>query len=72
MTMISSSVTITISNMGNFNGDQHQRLVAICAGMVGIVVWATTAWYFGIPTSESHALIAGIACCIGTKRIKRF
>lgn len=61
MTMISSSVTITISNMGNFNGDQHQQLVAICAGMVGIVVWATTAWYFGIPTSESHALIAGIA-----------
>ena len=22
--------------------------------------WATIAWWFGIPTSESHALIAGI------------
>ncbi|MBQ8292226.1 MAG: inorganic phosphate transporter [Bacilli bacterium] len=61
MTMISSSVTSTISKMGNFNGDPEQQLIAICAGMVGIVVWATAAWFFGIPTSESHALIAGIA-----------
>ena len=61
MTMISSSVTSTISNMGNFNGDSNQQLIAICAGMVGIVLWATAAWVFGIPTSESHALIAGIA-----------
>jgi len=61
MTMISSSVTSTISNMGNFNGDPEQQLIAICAGLVGIVVWATAAWVFGIPTSESHALIAGIA-----------
>ncbi len=28
--------------------------------MFAIVVWATAAWYFGIPTSESHALIAGL------------
>ena len=61
MTMISSSVTSTISNMGNFNGDPQQQLIAICAGMIGIVIWATAAWAFGIPTSESHALIAGIA-----------
>jgi PiT family inorganic phosphate transporter len=61
MSLISSSVTATISNMGNFNGDPNQQLIAICAGMVGIVIWATAAWMFGIPTSESHALIAGIA-----------
>jgi len=61
MTLISSSVTSTISNMGNFNGDSHQQLIAICAGLFGIVVWAVAAWAFGIPTSESHALIAGIA-----------
>ena len=29
--------------------------------MFAIVLWATAAWYFGIPTSESHALIAGIS-----------
>ena len=25
------------------------------------MTWATAAWYFGIPTSESHALIAGLS-----------
>ena len=37
------------------------RLVALCAALVAIVTWATAAWWFGIPTSESHALIAGIS-----------
>src|SRR5699024_68415 len=36
-------------------------LIALCAAMAAIVIWATAAWYFGIPTSESHALIAGIS-----------
>ena len=31
------------------------------AAMVGIVVWSTFAWYYGLPTSESHALVAGLA-----------
>jgi PiT family inorganic phosphate transporter len=30
------------------------------AAMVGIVVWSVLAWYFGLPTSESHALFAGL------------
>ena len=36
-------------------------LIALCAAMAAIVIWATAAWYFGIPTSESHALIAGLS-----------
>lgn len=35
-------------------------LVTVGAAMVGIVAWSTAAWYFGLPTSESHALIAGL------------
>ncbi len=30
------------------------------AAMVGIVFWSTLAWYYGLPTSESHALIASL------------
>jgi PiT family inorganic phosphate transporter len=30
------------------------------AAMLGIVVWSVVAWYFGLPTSESHALVAGL------------
>ncbi|MGQ9780167.1 MAG: anion permease [Bacillota bacterium] len=36
------------------------NLVTVGAAMVGIIIWSTTAWYFGLPTSESHALIAGL------------
>lgn len=35
--------------------------VTIGAAMVGIVFWSTVAWYYGLPTSESHALVAGLA-----------
>ena len=61
MTMISATVAETIYNMVDFGGDTHQALVALCAAMFAIVVWAVAAWYFGIPTSESHALIAGLS-----------
>ena len=40
--------------------DPHTALIALCAAMVAIVVWGCVAWAFGIPTSESHALIAGL------------
>jgi PiT family inorganic phosphate transporter len=29
--------------------------------MIAIIFWSTLAWYFGLPTSESHALVAGLA-----------
>ena len=32
----------------------------IAAAMVGIIVWSTLAWWKGLPTSESHALVAGL------------
>ena len=61
MTAINASVAMTIYNMVDFGGDAHLSLIALCAAMAAIVIWATAAWYFGIPTSESHALIAGIS-----------
>ena len=61
MTFISSEVAQTIYNIADFGGDSHTALTALCAAMVAIVVWATLAWKFGIPTSESHALIAGVS-----------
>ena len=36
-------------------------LVTVGAAMTGIVIWSVTAWYFGLPTSESHGLVAGLA-----------
>ena len=61
MTAVNALVAMTIYNMVDFGGNAHISLVALCAAMAAIVIWATAAWYFGIPTSESHALIAGIS-----------
>ncbi len=61
MTLINSTVAQTIYKMVDFRGNVHDSLVALCAAMFAIVLWATLAWLFGIPTSESHALIAGIS-----------
>lgn len=61
MTIINANVAQTIYNMVDFGNNPQQALIALCAALFAIVVWATTAWYFGIPTSESHALIAGIS-----------
>ena len=61
MTMINATVASTIYNMVDFGGNSHTALIALCAALFAIVLWATAAWYFGIPTSESHALIAGLS-----------
>ncbi|MGI5985551.1 MAG: inorganic phosphate transporter [Oscillospiraceae bacterium] len=61
MTLINSTVAMTIKNMVNFNGNTDEAIVALCAALFAIIIWAVTAWYFGIPTSESHALIAGLS-----------
>ena len=61
MTALNASVAMTIYNMVDFGGDARISLIALCAAMAAIVIWATVAWYFGIPTSESHSLIAGIS-----------
>lgn len=60
MSMINATVAETITNMVDFGSDSHEAIVALSAALFAIVVWAVLAWYFGIPTSESHALIAGL------------
>ncbi|HPE95999.1 MAG TPA: inorganic phosphate transporter [Bacillota bacterium] len=61
MTLITPAVAMTIKNMVNFSGNTADATVALCAALVSIIIWAVAAWYFGIPTSESHALIAGLS-----------
>jgi PiT family inorganic phosphate transporter len=37
------------------------NVATVGAAMVAIIFWSTLAWFFGLPTSESHALVAGLA-----------
>jgi PiT family inorganic phosphate transporter len=35
-------------------------LIAVFAGLVGAIAWNLITWYFGLPSSSSHALIGGM------------
>ncbi|MHB0970190.1 MAG: inorganic phosphate transporter [Thermoanaerobaculia bacterium] len=36
-------------------------LTTVAAAMIGIIIWSSVAAFWGIPTSETHALVAGLA-----------
>src|SRR5437879_6918890 len=45
-------------------GVVHAEIVdqwVILAGLIGAIVWDLITWYWGLPTSSSHALIGGFA-----------
>ncbi len=61
MTLLSANVANTVSSMLDFtSGDAEKSALALFAGMCSVLLFSCTAWFFGIPTSESHGLIAGI------------
>ena len=61
VTSVNASVAETVYSIASFGGGPRAALTALCAAMTAIVLWAGLAWLFGIPTSESHAMVAGIS-----------
>ncbi|HEY0776059.1 MAG TPA: inorganic phosphate transporter, partial [Nocardioidaceae bacterium] len=35
-------------------------LILVMAGLLGAITWNLVTWYFGLPSSSSHALIGGL------------
>ncbi len=55
------SVAGTIAGLNNFGSfPPRVALAALLAAMAAVCCFAPAAWAFGIPTSESHALVAGL------------
>ena len=54
------AVAATVEELVHF-AHGTQAVTALCAALMAIVVWAVSAWRFGLPTSESHALLAGLS-----------
>ncbi|GII93400.1 inorganic phosphate transporter [Sinosporangium siamense] len=40
--------------------DGSHGLIIVGAGLVGAITWNMVTWYFGLPSSSSHALIGGL------------
>ena len=60
MAIWNPSVAMTLFGIVNFGENSADALASLCAGLCAVVLWAIIAWRFGLPTSESHALISGI------------
>jgi PiT family inorganic phosphate transporter len=55
-----TAVAITIAK-GILDPNASLTLTTVGAAMTAIIVWSGLTWVFGIPTSETHALVAGLA-----------
>jgi inorganic phosphate transporter, PiT family len=48
-------------------------LTVVFAGLVGAITWNLITWYYGLPTSSSHALIGGVVgsalAAVGTEAV---
>src|ERR1700674_4007766 len=41
--------------------DPKWQLWVLLCGLLGAIIWDIITWYFGLPTSSSHALVGGYA-----------
>lgn len=58
--LLCPSVAHTIFTIADFGTSSVAARIALQAALISIIFWSVLSWYFGIPTSESHALISGL------------
>src|SRR5437870_8538998 len=56
--LVGTAVAVTVGK-GMVDADYVNMTTVFC-GMIGAVSWNLLTWYFGIPSSSSHALIGGL------------
>ncbi|SDT00784.1 inorganic phosphate transporter, PiT family [Nocardioides scoriae] len=56
---LGQKVATTVSDVIRPGTGSH-GLVIVMAGLVGAITWNLVTWYFGLPSSSSHALIGGL------------
>jgi PiT family inorganic phosphate transporter len=61
MSAVNNAVAGTVLSFMDFTGyGTIDSFIALVAAMTAIIIFAVAAWAFGIPSSESHALIAAM------------
>ncbi len=58
---LGQKVAQTVSEVIDLSGlSATYGLVIVLAGLLGAIAWNLVTWYFGLPSSSSHALIGGL------------
>jgi phosphate/sulfate permease len=70
--LISTKVAKTVGGGIIARPEGHAGLVLVLAALLGAIVWNLGTWYFGLPSSSSHALIGGLvgAAIAGSETVK--
>ncbi|MDR0593239.1 MAG: inorganic phosphate transporter [Bifidobacteriaceae bacterium] len=58
-TAVAETIATQIVNLGGL--EQHEQLSIVLAALLGAITWNLITWWFGLPSSSSHALIGGLA-----------
>jgi PiT family inorganic phosphate transporter len=60
--LLGQKVAQTVSEVIDLSGisEPSHGLVIVLAGLLGAIAWNLVTWYFGLPSSSSHALIGGL------------
>jgi len=58
--LLTKKVAATISGLVSLSSPA-KTTIAVAATLLAVIIWSVGAWRFGIPTSESHSLAAGLA-----------
>lgn len=58
--LLGQEVAKTVSDVIVPTGSATHGLVIVMAGLVGAITWNLITWYYGLPSSSSHALIGGL------------
>src|SRR5688572_8054927 len=61
MFVFAPKVADTIAKIIVVPGDDPAYVWVVLAGLIGAIVWDLITWWWGLPTSSSHALIGGVA-----------
>lgn len=60
--LLGQQVAHTVSDTVDLTGiGTRHALVIVLAGLIGAICWNLLTWFFGLPSSSSHALIGGLA-----------
>jgi PiT family inorganic phosphate transporter len=59
--LLGQEVAKTVQSVLTIDGvSEKHGLVIILAGLLGAISWNLVTWYYGLPSSSSHALIGGL------------
>src|SRR3954470_9409739 len=53
-------VANTIAKIIKIGGSDHAYVWIVICGLLGAIVWNLLTWWWGLPSSSSHALIGGL------------